>query len=519
MAKAFSYIRFSTPEQARGDSLRRQLQDTQAWAAARGLVLDDTLRDLGKSAYKGSHLGKHGALRRFLDLVESGEVERGSYLVVESLDRLSREAVLDALPRLLDLIAAGITVVTLADGQEYSDGRLRSDPSPLIMSLLIMMRAHEESRTKGQRVGKAWAQKRMLAAETGQAMTAMCPGWIRLVGGPRRGRYELIPERAAIVQRIFEDAVAGLGRRSIARQLNVEGVPTWGIGKKRGALWHDSYIQKILRNPAAYGVFEPLSKLAGGTGSGNAQIERYYPAAIDEQLFFAAQAATKSRVEREGRPAAGHRNLLRGIAKCGTCANEKIDSNLIIIDKGQRSAGPKLICSRAHAAAGCSDRTYYAYAPLELGVLAAVSDRLDSLVLSSRDRAADIRMRRDAAIARRAERQVRLDNLLELVAGGAKSSTLAGQVTALQSDIDAAAEEIGKLDAEVRAAEGADREDPAASFLELQQQLRETEGDEHIRVRAAVAQRLRGLVDRVVVGHEEAAVHLADGGLGYVTGF
>jgi DNA invertase Pin-like site-specific DNA recombinase len=513
MAKAFSYIRFSTPEQARGDSLRRQLEAAKDWCAQRGLILDDKLRDLGRSAYKGSH-AQFGALRDFLALVEAGEIERGSFLIVESLDRLSREAVLDALPRLLDLIAAGITVVTLADGQEYSDGRLRADPSPLIMSLLIMMRAHEESRTKGMRVGKAWSEKRRLATETGQAMTAICPGWIRLVGGPKRGSYELIPERAAIVQRIFRETIDGHGRRAIARSLNTEGVPTWGVGRKRGALWHDSYVQKILRNPACYGAYEPLSKLAGGDGSGNVRIDGYFPAAIEEDVFYHAQVAAGTRRQREGRPAAGHRNLLRGLAKCGACG-----SNLIVIDKGARSSGPKLICGRAHAAAGCDDRTYYAYAPLELGVLAAVSDQLDRLILSSRDRAHEVRMQRDAAIARRAERQQRLDNLLELVAAGGKGASVAGQVSKLTDDIDAADGEVKKLDGEVRAAEGADRDDPAASFMELQRQLRETAGDDHIRIRAAVAQRLRGLVDRVVVGHGEAAVHLNDGGQGYVSGF
>jgi DNA invertase Pin-like site-specific DNA recombinase len=513
MAKAFSYIRFSTPEQARGDSLRRQLQAAQDWCAQRGLVLDDTLRDLGRSAYKGGH-AQFGALRDFLALVEKGEIERGSFLIVESLDRLSREAVLVALPRLLDLIAAGITVVTLSDGQEYSDSRLLADPSPLIMSLLIMMRAHEESRTKGMRVGKAWAQKRVLAAETGQAMTAICPGWLRLVGGPKRGAYELIPERALIVQRIFRETIDGQGRRSIAKALNSEGVPTWGVGRKRGALWHDSYVQKILRNPATFGTYEPLSKLAGGDGSGNIRIDGYFPAAIEEDTFYLAQVAAGVRRQGEGRPAAGHRNLLRGLAKCGSCG-----SNLIVIDKGKRSSGPKLTCSRAWAAAGCDDRTYHAYAPLELGVLAAVSDQLDRLILSSRDRAHEVRMQRDAAIARRAEKQQRLDNVLELVAAGGKGASVAAQVSKLTDEIDSAEGEIKKLDAEVRGAEGSDREDPAASFLELQRQLRETDGDDHIRTRAAVAQRLRGLVDRIVVGHEEAAVLMSDGGEGYVSGF
>lgn len=513
MAIAFSYMRFSTSEQAQGDSLRRQSHDTQAWAAERGHVLDDTLRDLGRSAYNGAH-AKFGALRRFLDLVEKGEIPRGSFLVVESLDRLSREAVLVALPRLLDLIAAGITVVTLADGQEYSDTRLLADPSPLIMSLLIMMRAHEESRTKGMRVQKAWDQKLHLASETGQAMSAACPGWIRLVGGPKTGRYELIPERAEIVRRIFDETIRGLGRRAIVNGLNEERVPTWGTGDKRGERWHDSYVQKILHGGAAIGRFEPRSKAAGGDGSFGIELEGYYPAAVSEDLYYAAQAAVASRRTGEGRPSVGHRNILRSLAKCGSCG-----SNLIIINKGARSAGPKLICGRAHDAAGCDDRTYHHYAPLELGVLAAVSDQLDRLILSSRDRAHEIRMKRDAAIARRAEKQQRLDNLLELVAAGGKGASVAGQVSKLNDDIDAAGAEIKKLDAEVRAAEGADRADPVTSFLELQRQLRETVGDEHIRVRAAVAQRLRGLVDRVVVGHGEASVHLKDGGEGYVSGF
>ena len=49
MKVAYSYIRFSTPEQMKGDSLRRQLEASRKYAAEHDLVLDDTLRDLGKS--------------------------------------------------------------------------------------------------------------------------------------------------------------------------------------------------------------------------------------------------------------------------------------------------------------------------------------------------------------------------------------------------------------------------------------------------------------------------------------
>lgn len=512
MATAYSYIRCSTPEQLKGDTLRRQLADTKAWAERHGHVLDDTLRDLGRSAFKGAHR-QFGALGKFLELVRQGEVPAGSILVVESLDRLSREDVLDALPRLLDLIAAGVKIVTLADGQEYSDKGLRANPMPLVFSLLIMMRANEESRTKSMRVGKAWLHKRVRAAETGQAMTSICPAWIRLVGGPRDGRYELIVERAAIVRRIFEDTIAGQGRRAIAKALNGERVPTWGVGGKKGLHWHDSYIQKILENPAAYGRFEPLSKRAGGDGRGNIVLDGYFPAAIDEALFYAARAASQARGYRQGRTSVGNRNLLRGLAKC------HCGGNLTIVDKGARSSGPKLICSSANIGGECKDRTFYPYRPLELGVLAAVSDRLDQLVLSSRDRAGEIRLQRDAAAARRADLQARLDNLVELVASGGGGATVATKVAGLQKEIDAATFDAVKLEAEVRSAELADQDGASTGFIELVRQLRDTAGDEQSRVRAAIHLRLSGLVERIDVTSGEAVVKLAGGGEAYVAGF
>src|ERR1700758_3473375 len=51
--RAYSYIRFSSPEQAKGDSLRRQTEAAEAYAKERGLSLDSSLtfRDLGISAF------------------------------------------------------------------------------------------------------------------------------------------------------------------------------------------------------------------------------------------------------------------------------------------------------------------------------------------------------------------------------------------------------------------------------------------------------------------------------------
>lgn len=89
---AYSYVRFSTPQQLKGDSLRRQLEASERYVTENGLVLDETLnlRDLGISAFRGKNV-ERGALGAFIKAIETGKVKEGSYLIVESLDRLSRE--------------------------------------------------------------------------------------------------------------------------------------------------------------------------------------------------------------------------------------------------------------------------------------------------------------------------------------------------------------------------------------------------------------------------------------------
>ena len=65
---AFSYIRFSTTEQRKGDSFRRQMQKTAEYCTKRGWELDSMLQpaDLGMGAYRGRNR-THGALAGFLD--------------------------------------------------------------------------------------------------------------------------------------------------------------------------------------------------------------------------------------------------------------------------------------------------------------------------------------------------------------------------------------------------------------------------------------------------------------------
>src|SRR4051812_17590900 len=102
--RAYSYLRFSTPEQQKGDSFRRQSSMAASYAAHHGLELDEhlTFHDLGRSAFRGQNLAEAGRLGDFLEAVRSGLVPSGSVLLVEQLDRISRQAARKALRVLED---------------------------------------------------------------------------------------------------------------------------------------------------------------------------------------------------------------------------------------------------------------------------------------------------------------------------------------------------------------------------------------------------------------------------------
>src|SRR4051812_26198562 len=89
---AYSYVRMSSAAQLKGHSLRRQMELSQKYAEEHGLELLDgnRLHDLGISAFRGANVAS-GALGQFLAAVKDGKVPEGSFLLVESLDRISRQ--------------------------------------------------------------------------------------------------------------------------------------------------------------------------------------------------------------------------------------------------------------------------------------------------------------------------------------------------------------------------------------------------------------------------------------------
>ncbi|WP_233135807.1 recombinase family protein [Agrobacterium vaccinii] len=344
--KAFSYIRFSTPEQQRGDSLRRQTEAAASYALRHDLDLDTTLtfRDLGVSAFNGAN-EEIGRLGEFLAAVHHGDIPKGSYLLVESLDRLSRQKPRKAVKMLERICEAGIVLVTLDDQRVYTEEVLDDEPMALLVALLVASRAHEESAKKGRRVAEAWANKRRHAAS--RPLTALCPGWLRL--SDDRTRFIEIPERVAVVRRVFEMTLAGAGQHSIASTLNKNQIPVFG----RGSMWHRSYIAKLLQHRSVIGEFTPTrtERINGRkTQTPTETVEGYFPAIVDRSDFERVSAMSSKRVAITRSPVA---NMLAGLATCPCCG-----TRMQRVNKGGKKGGnPFLVCSKAKVGAGCDYRT------------------------------------------------------------------------------------------------------------------------------------------------------------------
>ncbi|MFL9914129.1 recombinase family protein [Paraburkholderia fungorum] len=496
--KAYSYIRFSTPEQQHGDSFRRQADLSRKYAEAHGLSIDEklTYRDLGVSAFDKSNV-RTGELGAFLRAVDAGAVEPGSYLLVESLDRISRAQVMDALEIFMSIVNRGIRIVTLADGREYGkeedSGKQFTD---LLMSIVIMSRAHEESLTKSRRLKEAWRAKRGRIGDT--KLTEMAPAWLKL--NEDRTAYSLIPDRVELVQRMFQWSKDGIGSETIARRLNQQSLPTWGT--RSAVQWHASYIKKVLDNRAVLGEFQPHTLVNGKRIPEGDPAPDYFPRIVSDEDFVLAKTARQSRrTNSAGRKGQTLSNLFSGLLRCGYC-----NGSMVYVNKGH--SGPRaklLVCTRAKAGNGCH-YVPWEYPQFERSVLTYCKGLDFDAFLQTRDTVKSELAALSARIAvlesSTTDNEQKQANILEAIeSGGSKFPQLQARMDQLEQErmqLGAELEET-RQKYDLRANATVDVTAVRASIDELLQRISELEGDELYDVRARLSQHIKRLIVRIAM--------------------
>jgi site-specific DNA recombinase len=281
-------------------SIPDQLIDCRAMADREGWHVDGEYQDEGFSAYTGNRGPSLAAAKEHAARLADKQGE--AVLLVWASDRLARGAG--------DAPGASASLMEVFHELARRKVRIRSvkDDGMLTNSLLIAFaawRGNEESRVKGERV-KAGARRR---AERGYLNGGPAPYGYEHAFDPETGRRRLtiVPTEAIIVQRIYAEFLCGQSQKAIARGLVADGIPT-----KRGTVWTQSQVGKILRNP----LYRGHLLLNGET------FRAEHEPIVDAETWARAETLrdASARTKGKGRGRLPIRHLFtRGMLRCGRC--------------------------------------------------------------------------------------------------------------------------------------------------------------------------------------------------------
>ena len=226
--KAIGYARVSTDEQAReGVSLAAQRSRIRAYAEAKDLELVDVLSDDGVS---GKTLERPG-LREIVRQCEQGEV---AHVIVWKLDRLTRKT------RHLLSLTEDLFLARNVELHSVSESLDTSTPHGRFVLTLFGGLAEMERELIGERTRNALEYKR-------QNMQPTSHPPLGFKSNGSQNRMIAVPKELSIVRRILDLRGRGRSYRTIARQLDSQGVPT-----KRGGRWGSETVRKVVQRRSWY---------------------------------------------------------------------------------------------------------------------------------------------------------------------------------------------------------------------------------------------------------------------------
>lgn len=319
-SRLYSYVRWSSDRQASGTTLARQTESARLFAIEHGLTYVEIL-DAGVSAFKGKN-SKQGALADFISAVENGAIPSDSWLYVENLDRLSRADATTANELFIKLLRLGLTLVTGMDGKTFTLDSVNLNPTDLMLSILLFMRANEESRTKQKRVFgnvAALVERHNQGLPVNIKSAGSSPWWIDDSGS----QFESVrphPEHWVAAKKIVELFLQGWGCFRIATYLNErsEIYPpprgNKGKGMKRKQSWVVANLIKMRLNRAMIG--QKVITVNGLTY----RISDYFPKLCTDTEFALMQEISKKNKIPQG----AEKKVITllsglGILRCGHC--------------------------------------------------------------------------------------------------------------------------------------------------------------------------------------------------------
>lgn len=374
--KAIGYGRCSTPPQVLTGSLERQAKALAEYVARKNYVLIDSYNE-SISGWKGASR-KKGALFTIIALLKAGKIKPGVILLVEAIDRLTREHAFDALELIQELIKLGMPVETIEDGQRYDRDCFQRGTIHILLAKLAQANGETQRKSDLVRAGKLLAKQEI--AEGKRTPGKSCPTWLKY--DPFVRTYTPKPGAEDTLILIFEASAGGAGLLEIVKLLIAKERPPFhgkGIG------WQPSTVYKILRNPAVMGEYHGRCRNPETKGrperDDRVGVGRPYPPIIPPEEFGRVETALHDRRKGGGRKGIYIHSLLTGLPRCAVCRG-----SAAYRDKGVRRAnaakprksraprsGAALQCVAAlHGI--CINRARIPYGPLETAILDTLLD-------------------------------------------------------------------------------------------------------------------------------------------------
>jgi DNA invertase Pin-like site-specific DNA recombinase len=317
MAKAHSYIRFSSTKQEKGDSLKRQQELINKWLIKNPKVELSNLafKDLGISGYHGNHL-KHD-FGRLLDAIEDNKIKSGDYILVEAIDRIGRLPMLKALNVLTGICLHGVKIITLEDNQTYSEKEIESNAGIIYHLIGKIDMAHNYSKSLSKRIKASWESKRE-NADNGIIPKRKSFWW--LTRCPKSDLFEVLTDSdKAILNEVFKQFNSGVSYARIVDYLK-------SLNDERFKTTSHPAIRQWIQSTTCLGYW---------------QESKIYPQAIDDATFYIAQQELKERSTGKVQGAAsGH--VMAGLVKCSLCGsnysvrNHKHSASVMFCGKSKR---------------------------------------------------------------------------------------------------------------------------------------------------------------------------------------
>jgi len=410
------------------------IEDQVALCRRRAIDLGaSTIEIFSDAAVSGSGIHDRPGYRSLLD---AARLRRFDVLVVEALDRVSRDQA-DTATAFKVFRFADCRIHSVNEGEI---GAIHIGMKGAMNSLYLEDLAHRVRR--GQRG----------ALERGRIPAGLSFGYrpapiLRPDGTVDRGHRTIVEAEAEVVRRIFREYSAGLSPRAIAARLNADGIQSprgrkWNAStlngskaRASGILYNPVYVGGIILNRQAFRKNPDTGKRVPKINDRHdwIRVEHAELAIVDRETWDLVQARKLAFASRPFHMQRSPKKLLSGLVFCGKCGSAMTTHSKT-----------RLGCVGMRERGSCDNRRAVSYPELEARVLAGLKDQLLAPEAvktfvdeyrGERKRLAADRVRRTTEFETEiAGIQRQIENLVDVIAGGAGD---VGPIVARLRDLEA----------------------------------------------------------------------------------